>query len=216
MHGDPPRLVLRFAVCTGIGLALAAAAILLVVRHFDTVQAERSATAQARVLASTVLRESLQAADFERPDAARRAELDGLFTGRILDEGVLLAALVAADGTVAYSTDHRLIGTKVASPEHVVEARAGVVRGDVASVGERKSLRTYAPVAVRGDTGVVVIHQDYEPIARAASATFLPVAGIFEAVLVLSSSRSCRSSGASRSGSGARWRRSSGAPSTTT
>ncbi len=50
---------------------------------------------------------------------------------------------------------------------------------------ERKSLRTYAPVAVRGGTGVVVIHQDYEPIARAANATFLPVAGIFEAVLIL-------------------------------
>jgi len=87
---DPPRLVLRFAVCTGIGLALAAAAILLVVRHFDTVQAERGATAQARVLARTVLRESLQASDFERPDSARRAELDELFANRVLEEGVLL------------------------------------------------------------------------------------------------------------------------------
>ena len=36
-----------------------------------------------------------------------------------------------------------------------------------------------------GGTGVVVIHQDYAPIARAANATFLPVAGIFEAVLIL-------------------------------
>ena len=185
LASDPPRLVLRFAICTGIGLALAAAAILLVVRHFDTVQAEQGATAQARVLASTVLRESLQAADFERPDAARRAELDSLFAGRILDEGVLLAALVAADGTVAYSTDHRLIGTRLADRAHLAEARRGIVRGDVASVGDRKSLRTYAPVAVRGGTGVVVIHQDYDPIARAANATFLPVAGIFEAVLIL-------------------------------
>ena len=182
---DPPRLVLRFAVCTGIGLALAAAAILLVVRHFDTVQAERGATAQARVLASTVLRESLQAADFQRPGAARRAQLDALFADRVLDEGVLLAALVAADGTVSYSTDHRLIGTRIAAPEHAAEARRGIVRGDVASVQQRKSLRTYAPVAVPGGTGVVVIHQDYEPIARAANATFLPVAGIFEAVLIL-------------------------------
>ena len=38
---------------------------------------------------------------------------------------------------------------------------------------------------MRGGTGVVVIHQDYAPIARAANATFLPVAGIFEAVLIL-------------------------------
>jgi diguanylate cyclase (GGDEF)-like protein len=182
---DPPRLVLRFAVCTGIGLALAAAAILLVVRHFDTVQAERGATAQARLLASTLLRESLQTSDFERPGRARRAELDKLFANRVLDEGVLLASLVAPDGTIGYSTDHRLIGTRIAAPEHVAEARQGIVRGDVASVQQRKSLRTYAPVAVRGGTGVVVIHQDYGPIASAANATFVPVAGIFEAVLVL-------------------------------
>ena len=182
---DPPRLVLRFAVCTGIGLALAAAAILLVVRHFDTVQAERGATAQARVLASTVLRESLQATDFQRANAARRAELDDLFANHVLDEGVLLASLVAANGIITYSTDHRLIGTRIAAPEHAAEARQGIVRGDVASVQQRKSLRTYAPVAVRGGTGVVVIHQDYAPIARAANSTFLPVAGIFEGVLIL-------------------------------
>ena len=72
----------------------------------------------------------------------------------------------------------------MAAPEHAAEARQ-IVRGDVASVQERKSLRTYAPVAVRGGTGVVVIHQDYAPIARAANSTFLPVAGIFEAVLIL-------------------------------
>jgi diguanylate cyclase (GGDEF)-like protein len=191
-HGnsDPPRLVLRFAVWTGIALALAAAAILLVIRHFDTVQAERGATAQARVLASTVLRESLLASDFVSPVAKpRRAALDELFSTHVLAEGVLLAALAAEDGTITYSTDHRLAGTRLADPEHVREARRGIVRGDVTMLGakeqERKALRTYAPVAVRGGTGVVVIYQDYAPIARAANATFLPVAGIFEGVLIL-------------------------------
>ena len=187
--GDPPRLVLRFAVSTGIGLALAAAGILLVVRHFDTVQAERGAAAQVRMLASTVLRDSLRAGDFEQPGRARRQALDRLFSTRVLEEGFLLASLVAADGTVTYSTDHRLIGTRSEEPGNVAEARRGIVRGDVASVGageaRRKSLRTYAPVAVPGGTGVVVVHQDYAPIASAVDATFLPVAGIFEAVLVL-------------------------------
>jgi diguanylate cyclase (GGDEF)-like protein len=183
--GDPPRLVLRFAVCTGVALALAAAAILLVVRHFDTVQAERAATAQARILAGTVLRDSLTKADFTVPDEGRRAQLDVLFEERVLEEGFLLASLVRPDGSVAYSTDHNLLGRRTDSPAHVAEARRGIVRGDVASVGERKTLRTYAPVAVPGGTGVVVLHQDYEPIAKAANAAFLPVAGIFEAVLVL-------------------------------
>ena len=60
----PPRLVLRFAISTGIALALAAAAILMIVRHYDTVQAERAATTHVRVLASTSLRGPLFASDF--------------------------------------------------------------------------------------------------------------------------------------------------------
>ena len=77
------------------------------------------------MLASTVLRESLQAADFERPDAARRAELDRLFADARARRGFPPAVALAADGTVAYSTDHRLIGTRIAAPAHVAEARRG-------------------------------------------------------------------------------------------
>jgi diguanylate cyclase (GGDEF)-like protein len=184
--GDgPPRLVLRFAVCTAIVLALAAGAILLVVRHFDTVQAERAATSEARLIASAVLRGPLRATDFERPvTKPRKAELDKLFKAHVLNEGVLLATLYAEDGTVTYSTDHRLVGTRT-RPEHVGEALDGSIRSDVTSITGRKTLRTYAPVAVRGGTGAVALFQDYAPIASAANATFIPVAGIFEVVLVL-------------------------------
>ena len=193
----PPRLVLRFAITTCIGLALAGAAILLVVRHFNTVQAERAATSEARVITSSVLRGSLLASDFERQVGAKRREtLDELFEVHVLGTGVLLAKLYAADGTVTYSTDHRLIGTSTGTGtpelEHIAEARAGTIRGDVttAPVADpasepRKALRVYAPVAVPGGTGVVAIFQDYAPIAQAAEAAFLPVAGIFEVVLIL-------------------------------
>jgi diguanylate cyclase (GGDEF)-like protein len=194
-HGrqDPPRLVLRFAVSTAIGLALAAAAILLVVRHFNTVQAERAATSQARVIASTVLRDALIESDFERTVVApRRAALDDFFRTSVLREGVLLVKLYSRDGTVTYSTDHRLIGTRLEQPEHLREALSGTILGDVTKLpstkpgeGDDKALRTYAPVAVQGASGVVVLFQDYAPIARAAQATFLPIAGIFEGVLVL-------------------------------
>jgi diguanylate cyclase (GGDEF)-like protein len=189
----PPRLVLRFAVSTGIALALAAAAILLVVRHYNTVQAERAATSQARVIASTLLRGSLMASDFNRAVSdTRRAALDRLFEDQVLTEGVLLVKLYGDDGRVTYSTDHRLVGTRTEPLEHIREALTGSIRGDVTALSpkgegdqKRKVLRTYAPVAVRGGAGVVALFQDYGPIARAAQATFLPVAGIFEAVLAL-------------------------------
>ena len=184
---DPPRLVLRFAVSICIALSLAAAAILLVVRHFDTVQAERAATSEARVIASSVLRGPLRASDFKRTvGPTRRAELDELFEQDVLDEGVLLAKLYATNGIVTYSTDHRLIGSRDDNVAHITEALGGTVRGDVTKLsGGEKALRTYAPVSVRGGTGVVAIFQDYGPIAHAAQSTFIPVAGIFEVVLVL-------------------------------
>src|SRR5919201_2813936 len=186
---DQPRLVLRFAVATCIALALAAGAVLMVVRHLVTVQAEHAAAAQARVLASSTLRGNLTPTDFARPVGdARRAQLDQLFGASILDEGVLLAELYAPGGTVTYSTDHRLIGRRsTAQLTHIREALAGVVRGDATAIlnSKRKSLRTYAPVAFAGGTGAVALYEDYGPIARAASSTFLPTAGVFEAVLLL-------------------------------
>jgi diguanylate cyclase (GGDEF)-like protein len=189
---NPPRLVLRFAVCTCAALALAAAAILMVVRHLVTVQAERSATTYARVIANSTLRDSLRASDFEHPPTpSRQAALDKIFQARVLDEGVLLAELYDKTGRATYSTDHRRVG-RASSAEigHIAEALSGTVRGDatrLSSTGRdsRKTLRTYAPVAVTGDVGVVALFQDYAPIARAAATTFLPTAGVFEAVLLL-------------------------------
>jgi diguanylate cyclase (GGDEF)-like protein len=189
---SPPRLVLRFAVCTCAALALAAAAVLMVVRHLVTVQAERSATTHARVIANSTLRDSLLVSDFEHPvDATRRAALDRIFQARVLDEGVLVAELYDSRGRVTYSTDHRLIGSRPrGTARHITEALNGTIRGDATTLapagGEsRKALRTYAPVGVAGGVGVVALFQDYAPIAKAAAATFLPTAGVFEAALIL-------------------------------
>jgi diguanylate cyclase (GGDEF)-like protein len=190
-RGDPPRLVLRFGIATAIALALAAAAILLVVRHYNTVQAERGATSQARVIAGTALRRTLLPSDFERSvDGSRRSALDAFVRRHALTESVLLVELYSPAGIITYSTDHSLIGMRTSGPiSHLREAAAGTIRGDVTRIrsgpGERKVLRTYAPVAIPGGVGVVGIFQDYQPIAQAASATFLPVVGIFEAVLLL-------------------------------
>ena len=103
----------------------------------------------------------------------------------MLSEGVLLVKLYATNGLVTYSTDHRLIGSWETNREHIEEALGGTVRGDVTKLSGEKTLRTYAPVSVRGGTGVVALFQDYGPIASAAQSTFVPVAGIFEVVLIL-------------------------------
>jgi diguanylate cyclase (GGDEF)-like protein len=179
----PPRLILRFAVSTCIALALAAGAILLVVRYYNTIQAERAATSQARVVAGTLLRGALDPADFERVDPARRDALDQFFASGVLNEGFLRVELYGRNGSLTYTTDRRSTAP-VNAREHVREAAAGSIRGDLTTVNDRRVLRTYAPVPFRAKTGVVALYQDYEPIAAAATATFLPVVGIFEGVLI--------------------------------
>src|ERR687887_59410 len=183
---DPPRLVLRFGVYTCVALALAAAAVLMVVRHLVTVQAEHAATTHARVLAASTLRTNLVANDFDHQVGnARRAVLDHLFQTGLLEEGVLRVELLSNDGTVTYSTAHRRAGIQT-SVELIREARTGTVRSDTTRLPNGpKALRTYAPVAVSGGNGVIAIIQDYRPIARAAASTFLPTAGVFEAALIL-------------------------------
>jgi diguanylate cyclase (GGDEF)-like protein len=183
-RNEPPRLILRFAVSICVALALAAGAILLVVRYYNTVQAERAATSQARVVASTLLRGALSESDFEQSvGSARRSALDAFFATGVLDQGFLRVDLHAKDGSVTYSTDRRRAVEEDAR-DHVGEALAGVIRGDVTTLRDRRVLRTYAPVPLQGTTGVVALFQDYEPIQAAATATFLPVVGIFEVVLI--------------------------------
>src|SRR5439155_15875949 len=189
------RLVLRFGPCPWVALALAAAAVLMVVRHLVTVQAEHAATTQARVIANSSFRGSLRASDFAHPvDGDRRAALDGLVRMTALREDVLMVELYAHDGEVTYSTDHRRIGGGPGRQRQFVgEALTATVRGDATTLPAgtagsdhpRRVLRTYAPVPVKGGTGVVAIFQNYAPIAAAAASTFLPTAGVFEAALVL-------------------------------
>ena len=119
-----------------IGLALAAAAILLVVRHFDTVQALARHGAGARARAA-----SCASSLGDRLPACQpaRRELDDLFANHVLDEGVLLASLVATNGVITYT--HRLIGR--ASPRRSMPPRRA--RGSSAATSTRRSASRFAP-----------------------------------------------------------------------
>ncbi|MGH3072797.1 MAG: putative bifunctional diguanylate cyclase/phosphodiesterase [Gaiellaceae bacterium] len=192
LAGQPPRLVLRFAVLTAVCLGVAAAAILGFVRHLNTVEAQRAAAQQAEFVASGLLEEKLRGTDFARPvSRARRAELDRFFDRAVLANGVLLVTLSRADRVVTYSTDHTLIGRPTADAARTREAFEGTLTSAVTTIAaadapELEVLQSYVPVAPRGGgTGVVGIYQDYAPIAEAASAAFFPIAGILELVLVV-------------------------------
>ena len=188
-----PRLVLRFGVTTALCLGVAAAAILLVTRHLQTVEAQRSFAQQARVLTHSVLAGQLRDADLARPvPSARRLRLDALFERRLLEHGVLLVAVARPDGLVTYATDHRLIGRRLAAAGRVGDALSDTITTDVTTAveprtGERvKALRSYVPIRTTGGrTGVALIVEDYRSVDALVDRMTLAVAVVLEIVLLV-------------------------------
>ena len=99
---NPPRLVLRFGAYLAAGLALAAAGILLFVRHSNTEQAEASARERAQLVVSVALPLGLEGS-LDRPlTGGRRAALDRLFASEINRGRMLSASVYNADGERIY------------------------------------------------------------------------------------------------------------------
>ena len=189
---EPPRLVLRFAVLTALGMGLAACAILLIVRHFNITEAERQASQRARFAAAAAVGDEIRPADFRRVTRARQRQLDARFRRRFLHETMVGGALVRADGLVTYATDPALRGTRLELGARRTAALSGAVVSRVTTIdapggGRLKVLETIVPVDYPGTRRplLVVVHQDYRPIAEAAKSIFLPVAGVLELALVL-------------------------------
>jgi diguanylate cyclase (GGDEF)-like protein len=176
----PPRLVLRFALYTAIGLAMAAAGILLFIRQNGIAQAEHAVAFHARFVADSVLQDQLRTIDFAQPvRGERRDALDELFRSQVLVGSSLGGTLYGPDGRVTYSTDHALIGRASRRPSPKLETA-------VRQWGGTKALNVYVPVRVgRGnEAGTFALHQDYGPIAASARKAFIPVAGVLELALL--------------------------------
>src|SRR5262245_5945870 len=98
-----PRLVLRFAVVTAFGLALAGAVILAVVREIDQRGAARQATERSHFVAETFLRSAIRPSDARAPvRGKRRTQLDRLMQRHVLIDGALRVSLVGAGDRITY------------------------------------------------------------------------------------------------------------------
>jgi diguanylate cyclase (GGDEF)-like protein len=179
---------LRFAVFTALGLALAGAVIVVILRQADAVRAERDALDRSRFVTQALLSQELRAGDLTGPARpARLRELDELFAVVVEPDSADRGTLYDSEGRATYSTDHRSIGSTATSPEYVREALAGTAVAHVEASGSLPVLSTYVPVVLGpGETrGVVVLTEDYGPIAAAARHSSLIVAGVLEGVLLL-------------------------------
>ena len=98
------------------------------------------------------------------------------------------------DGVVTYSTQHTRICGPTDRPGDVNDALTGQSIGRVndievgvdASRAEREVFVSLLPHGFSNATeaGVFVMYHDYEPVAGAVQGAFLPIAGVFEIVIV--------------------------------
>src|SRR6266540_2979759 len=193
-EGRPPRLVLRFALYSALALALAGTGILLVVRHEAQVRADRELTSDATRAAAT-LSTQLRKADLTEPVTSpeRLAALDALFAPELMN-GVVRVKLWRRDGTVTYSNDHSLIGTRV-DAEELAEVLAGRTVRETGRLndegGQGKNVKVtsaYVPLRLADEQrprGVLEFYNDYGPIEAQVVATVKPVALALGLALVL-------------------------------
>jgi PAS domain S-box-containing protein len=183
--GRPPRLILRFALYSALALALAGAGILLFVRHEAQIHAEQDLTAGATRAAASLATEMRQS-DLDAPveSAARLRALDSLFKPELM-AGVVRVKLWRSDGTVTYSNDHSLIGTRVDGGEFQEVLAGGTVRetgrlNDEGGQGKNiKIISAYVPLRLVGEQrarGVLEFYNDYGPIEEQVGSTVKPVA----------------------------------------
>jgi signal transduction histidine kinase len=171
----PPRLVLRFAVYTGVVLLAAGFAILWTVNREVASRAQRTVEAQALSVAEQNLRRQLLKTDFANPVRGQRlATLDDLFKRRVLIPGIVGTRLFNSSGTITYAARHQLIGTKVPYTKDVGDVFAGMSKRRVTHTvtwrGRQnvKVLQSLIPVRENASTkpiGALELDQDYRAIA---------------------------------------------------
>jgi diguanylate cyclase (GGDEF)-like protein len=187
-----PRLSFRFAIYTAVGLSLAAALIIVFVRSYTIDQAEASVKRHSRVVAHATLAEELRVGDFTNPvSVKRRAQLDRIFRGRVLTEGINDAVFLAPDGRVTYATNPARIGRRSQdAPEmrRVFGSTALHSRLDTDDSNGRtqKVMKVFVPARFDGGParGVLVLSHDWEPILSSARKVYIAIAVILELVVL--------------------------------
>ncbi len=195
--GGPPRSLVRtFALYAGVALIAAAVAAFFFVRDYSTNRAEDNTMSHTEYIADSVLPGELHAADFDGPaSGARLAALDRIAHRQLLTPGILRAKLYDESGTVVYSSEHDLIGTRPDDFDEIPEIMEGNPVGDVTHLNAEggsgpnpRVLESYVPVGVGGPggrpAGVLELYADYGPIASNAREIFIPLA-LGAAILLL-------------------------------
>lgn len=171
--------IAAFALGALVVFASVGIALYTVVQNDVRRSAEAEAQMHAEFVANSILRYVLQPADLTAPPGdQRQLELTQLVKQRVLVDPTVRVKIWSADGTVLFSDDPRLAGTRFHNAE-VKEAFQGRTVSEVEDTSrpenvyerglEPKLFSTYVPISLDGSTSgrpeaVVEIYQRYSRI----------------------------------------------------
>ena len=187
-----PRLSLRLAIYTAVGLSLAAVVLVLFVRGYMLEQAQDSVKRHSRVVAAATLAGALRADDFTRQvDPKRLRQLDKLFSKRVLTEGIVDAVFLAPDGTVTYATNTKRIGRRSQDAPVIRNVFAdSALESSVDALesnGEtQKVMKVFVPARFDGGRarGVLVLSHDWEPFLESARTVAFVIFVVLELTII--------------------------------
>src|SRR4051794_30875225 len=178
---------------SALALLLAGTGILWFARHEAKSRAEREVLERAQT-ASLLMSDRYRESDFGHPvDNARRAQLDAMFAP-LLGGDIVRVKFWNKDGTVTYSSDPSVIGTRRADPEirHAFAGRSQTEVGhlnDEGGTGENiQVLSAYVPVKLGPSgqpRGVLELYTKFDEVSADAAASFKPVAVALALALLL-------------------------------
>jgi HD-GYP domain-containing protein (c-di-GMP phosphodiesterase class II) len=185
-----------FAVYMGLALILAAGLILYVVRHNVEENSKQKVSEHAVFVASTVVPKLLPPEAWNEPLSGDLLnKVDRAVSSDLLNDGGLRVKFYAPNGTVVYSSDHSLIGTKSDELDELNEVSEGHEHTDVGTLNKEggagkdvKAIEAYAPVAYPGaprPAGVFELYSDYAQAAGSIRQQALPLTGAILLIFLL-------------------------------
>jgi PAS domain S-box-containing protein len=178
---------------SAVALLFAGAGILWFAQHEAESRSEREVLERAQTT-SMFLEDRFEPSDFAGPvDAARRVELDRLFS-HVVGGEVVRVKLWSPDGTITYSNDPTAIGTRH-PPDEVAGVLAGDTKSEVGRLNDEggsgeniRVLSAYVPVRTDGSAapvGVLELYTSFDEVNADAMATVKPVALALALALLL-------------------------------
>jgi HD-GYP domain-containing protein (c-di-GMP phosphodiesterase class II) len=192
----PPRVLRAFAVSTAVAVLMAALVVVLFVRHNVESTSEQKVGDHASFVAKAVIPQILPASAWSQPlSGAELTKVNTEVNRLLMGKGGIRIKFYNRAGTVIYSTDNSLIGTKTDEPGELKEVLVDGTTTDITHVNAEggdgkntKAIEAYSPVTYSGKaapTGIFEIYNDYGQVAGSIRSQALPMTIAVLLVLLL-------------------------------